>query len=153
MSTNHHTPYQDSVTEYKASDMNAPLSELDTAITALSGEYVGGSYPYDIGLSYMGKPAVDAVLLRYPFPRVVQFDYDMGNSQGIAGVAATGETVFSIKKDGVEFATATFAAEEDTATFSGETVIFSPGEILTLVAPDPQDGTLENLGFSLTGVR
>jgi len=38
MSTNHHTPWQDTVTEYKAADMNAPLGELDAAIEGVSGE-------------------------------------------------------------------------------------------------------------------
>ena len=33
MGTDHHTPYQDGITEYKAADMNSPLAELDDAIT------------------------------------------------------------------------------------------------------------------------
>ena len=32
MSTNHHTPYQTNVTQFIASHMNAPLSELDAGI-------------------------------------------------------------------------------------------------------------------------
>lgn len=38
MSTDHHTPWQDGVTQYKAEDMNAPLAELDEVIGGLSGE-------------------------------------------------------------------------------------------------------------------
>ena len=34
MTTNHHTPYVDGTTEFKAADMNSPLSELDTELTS-----------------------------------------------------------------------------------------------------------------------
>ena len=33
MTTNYHTPWIDDTTQFKASHMNAPLSELDTQIT------------------------------------------------------------------------------------------------------------------------
>lgn len=38
MSTDHHTPWTDGVTQYKAEDMNSPLGELDEAIGGVSGE-------------------------------------------------------------------------------------------------------------------
>jgi|OpeIllAssembly_1097287.scaffolds.fasta_scaffold688579_1 hypothetical protein len=38
MSTDHHTPWQDGVTQYKASDMNVPLGELDEVLDGVSGE-------------------------------------------------------------------------------------------------------------------
>ena len=38
MSTDHHTPWTDGVTQYKAEDMNTPLGELDEAIGGVSGE-------------------------------------------------------------------------------------------------------------------
>lgn len=66
MTTNFHTPWSDGVTEYKASDMNSPLSELDTIITQVSGEaytisgellsFMGHTHAYS---AITGRPADD----------------------------------------------------------------------------------------------
>ena len=194
MSSYHHTPYSDGTTEYKASDMNTPLGELDAVLDQVSGEiqtgvhdfhnntsgetsvagadelvfwdassgtykritqanYGQSSSPYDIGIMKPSTPSASEVLLRYPIPRTVYFDYDCDPGQAVANVAATAETVFSLKKDGVEFCTITFAAAGTTGTFSGEDRTFVTGEILTLEAPASADATLADLGFSICGVR
>ena len=116
-------------------------------------DYGGSANPYDIGITKPSTPEADEVLLRYPFPRSVYFDYDCSPGQAIADVAATAETVFSLKKDGVEFCTITFAISGTTGTFSGEQSTFVTGEILTLEAPASADATLADLGFSICGVR
>lgn len=159
MSTNYHTPWQDGVSQYKAVDMNAPLASLDEQIATNTSNInnlnlVYSSGPYDIGGTLDGKPGTSQVLLRYPFPRSTQFIIDMVKSQMVSGVAANAQTVFSIKKNNVEFATATFAAASNTATFTcATTVTFNVGDILTLVAPGSQDANLEDLGWVLAAVR
>lgn len=148
MSINHHNPYVDNVTDFKAADMNPPLSELDEALTALN------SNTYDIGGSFVSVPNASQLLLIYPAPRVFNFLASMPGSQMVAKVAATAETVFSIKKNNVEFATATFAIAGTVATFvAGASVSFAAGDILTLVAPGSPDATLANLGWALAASR
>ena len=121
-------------------------------LTGITGGASSGEVPYDVGVNYIGAPTASAVLIRLPLTRVVDFDFGGGVSQAVAGTAATAETIFSIKKDGVEIGTCTFAAAGTTGTFSGETD-FTPGEVITLVAPASPDATLADLGFVLSGVR
>ena len=115
---------------------------------------IAGSNPYDIGGSIVGSPTDGAVLLRYPVPRAVRFFSGMSLSKGVAGTAATASSVFSIKKNGAEFATMTFAGSAATATFAcATTTDFSAGDVLTLVAPATADATLADIGFALSGLR
>lgn len=110
--------------------------------------------PYDIGGSIVGAPTDGAVLLRYPVPRAVRFLSGMSLSKGVAGTAATATAAFSIKKNGTEFATMTFAGSATTATFAcATTTNFSAGDVLTLVAPATADATLADIGFALSGLR
>lgn len=114
----------------------------------------GAASPYDVGGSYVGKPSASLILLRYPVPRAVRFPSGLSNSRGVSGVAATGSTVFSLKKNGTEFGTMTFGVGATTATFSAASnTDFAAGDILTVVAPATVDDTLEGLGFSVAGIR
>lgn len=167
MSTDHHTPWQDGVTTFEDSDMNAPLAELDATFGSFSGkkgqiprindgesalEYFDSSY--DVGGAYNGSPTASLVLMRFPFVRTVMFESGMSLSKFVAGTAATGSTVFSIRKNGVEFATATFGAGATAATFSCPvSTVFAPGNTLTIVAPGSPDATLADLGWCLAGTR
>lgn len=162
MTTEHHTPYQNSTTAFKAADMNGPLSELDTAIgtfTANAGklarvneaqsalEYIEHTHEAysDLG----GSPTSSQVIMRLPFVRDAEYPTNMSGSYFIAGTAATGSTVFSIQKNGVQFGTATFAASATSATFSaGSPTILNRGDILTIVAPGSPDATLADLGWN-----
>lgn len=49
MGDNHHSPYQDNVTKFRAEDMNGPLSELDEALTLTRNLSIstGGSVDWD----------------------------------------------------------------------------------------------------------
>ena len=165
MSTNHHTPYQDTVTTYRAVDMNGPLGELDAVIdgisgevqthasdiTSLSGEFIGQGRPYDIGITYSGTPSSGEYLLRFPFPRPVQFAANVTPSRAVCRIAPSGEVVFSLRKDDVEFATVTFSGEV-AGTYSASATDFGSGEVITLVAPT-SSGILEDIGFSIAGTR
>ena len=161
MTQNYHTPWENGITNYKAADMNPPLSDLDSQITTNTSNLnththniAYSSGPYDIGGTYDGKPIASDVLLRFPLPREIQFLEDMEDSQMVSGIAADAEAVFSLKKNNVEFATITFAVAASIATFiCGSTTTFSVGDILTLVSPNPQDADLEDLGWAFAAVR
>jgi hypothetical protein len=167
MTTNHHTPWADGVTQFEDSDMNAPLEELDAAIGGFTGkkgqvariadaettlEYFDSAY--DVGGAYNGAPTSSLVLMRLPFVRTVVFPQDMAISKMIAAIAADAETVFSIQIDDVEFATATFAISGTVATFAcASDQEFVAGEVLTVVAPGSADATLADLGWLFAGTR
>lgn len=110
--------------------------------------------PYDVGGGATGAPAASLVLLRYPFPREVRFPASFANSQGRAGTAATAQTDFGIRKNGVSVGTMRFAAAASTATFIAATsMTFEQGDVLTVVAPGSPDATLADIGFALRGER
>ena len=72
----------------------------------------------------------------------------------MAGEAATATTAFTLKKNGVDFGTMQFAASANLATFTGTSdTDFAPGDVLTVIAPNPADSTLADIGFSLAGLR
>lgn len=113
-----------------------------------------GGLPYDIGGTIVGQPAGGAILLRYPSPRAIRFPSGMVGSRGVAGTAATASAVFSIRKNGTQFATMSFAGGASTATFTAASdTDFAGGDVLTVVSPNPADSTLADIGFSLAGVR
>lgn len=252
---NYYTPWEDEVTQYRASDMNAPLAELDVGISYLknttvwcegnifytkgaSGElawdgqlkiaYLDGdgntiinkvnassvllgdlgfayvelsatddatvtmqtatlvgdaacnfaegnivvlavkaandelfmvnmkpkvAYPFDVASTFIGKPEASGTILRIPIARTVKFPADMEGSYGVCGVAPTNSKDFSLQKNDVEFGAMSFASSAYVATFSGEASTFDAGDILTLVAPTPQDDTLADIGFTFVGAR
>lgn len=160
MTTNHHSPYADNTTTFKAADMNPPLGELDAAIGDFSSnkgkvaridesegnlEYFDPDY--DVGGMYSGVPTASVVMMRFPFVRNIKMPANLQDSRMIAGTAATAETVFSIKVNGVEKFTATFAISGTSATFSGSEFSAGVNDILTVVAPASPDATLADLGW------
>ncbi len=113
-----------------------------------------GVSPYDIGGSFAGKPSAGAVIMRFPLPRAVRFLSGMALSKGVAAIAATAAVSFSIRKNGIEFATMNIAASGTSATFTCTTTTdFAAGDILTLVAPASPDDTLADIGFAFAGLR
>jgi len=113
-----------------------------------------GAAPYDIGGSFVGKPSAGNVIMRFPMPRAVRFLSGMGLSKGVAATAPTADVSFSIRKNGIEFATMNFAASGTSATFTcASTTDFAAGEILALVASATPDDTLADIGFALAGIR
>jgi hypothetical protein len=118
-------------------------------------EAVVGANSYDVAISKNGKPNASEVLLRLKFTRSVQFSDDFSGSYAFSEVAANASSVFSIKKNGAEVGTITFAASGTTGTFatSGGSVSFAAGDILKIVAPGSQDSTLADIGITLKGLK
>ncbi len=106
-----------------------------------------------------GVPAANAVLKRVPVDRTLTFPANFGvapsggASFGTAIVAATAITTFLIQRNGVTIGTMVFAAAATTATFTttgGVAMIFTGGQVLSVVAPAVADATLAGVGFVLS---
>lgn len=80
----------------------------------------------------------------------VRFPAGAPNARVSFGEAATAETVFSIRLNGVQVATATVAAGQTLATISwaADTVLTDPGDVFSVVAPSSADATLANGRFT-----
>ena len=109
---------------------------------------------YDIGGYYGGVPTDELVMVAWPLPRAVTFPAGLTLSKVVASTAATAEAVVSLKKNGTEFGTATFAAAGTVATLAAASATsFAAGDILTIVAPATADATLAGIAWALAGVR
>jgi len=106
-------------------------------------------YPVDIFYFEPGVTTNSQLVFVYPITRQTEFPVDLSGSQVIANTAATASTVFSLKKNGTQFATITFAASGTVATFvAASSTTLSPGDYLTLVAPASADASLADIGFT-----
>lgn len=147
MSQLFHTPWENTITNYSSASMNVPLGQIDYQLSVLATTI------YEIGASFENKPTGSEVILRLPITREILFPVGMGDSRMVAEFEATAETIISIRKNGVEFASATFAAGADYATFTGNLTTFTDTDTLTVVAPPVADATLENIGWCLSATR
>lgn len=116
-------------------------------------EFIAGlqtlQYPVDIFYFEPGVTSNSQLIFLYPITRQTEFPVNLSGSKVIANTAATAQTIFSLKKNGTEFATITFAASGTVATFTAASATtLSPGDYLTLVAPASADSTLADIGFA-----
>lgn len=108
---------------------------------------------YDIAVDVPARPASGSTIAKWVAPSAVTFKTNLDESVANADTAATASTVFSLKKNGTEFATATFAAAGTTGTFvNAADTTFAAGDVLTMVAPT-RDDTLANIAFTIVGFR
>lgn len=130
-----------------------------TKLSATSADWSGPSYlvgdRFDLSMWREDFPLSGEIFGRHVFSAAsVGFAAGLADSAAVAEIAATADAVFSIEKNGSEIGTVTFEAGQSTGTFAlvgGAT--FEKGDLLTVIAPDPQDATLFNVSITLAGVR
>jgi hypothetical protein len=84
----------------------------------------------------------------------VEFASGLTLSRAVAGEAATASSVFSLQKNGAEFATITFAASGTVGTFvCASDTSFASGDVFSIVTPSPRDATLGDISLTVTGFR
>lgn len=115
-----------------------------------------GGDRYDVFVEDPDRPISGEALVKAPFTTEVVFAAGLPDSKARADVAATADAVFSIQKNGVEFATCTFGEGSATGVFAcPEAVVLDPesDDELSIVAPDPMDTTLRRPRITLSGFR
>lgn len=106
--------------------------------------------PYYMALYVPGTLGSSEVLIRHLAPLAIDFPTSLTQSLASAETAATAETILSIKKNGSEFGTITFAASGTTGVFaSASGSSFTAGDVLTIVGPATADSTLAGVTISL----
>lgn len=104
------------------------------------------------------RPATGETVLQFVAPKAMTFLAAMSDSFGHAFIGATTDAIYSICKNGTQFATAKFAAGGQAgpqfATFTcAANEVLAPGDIVTMIAPTPRDATLSTVGITLVGYR
>lgn len=140
---------------YKVVTGPTSISSYEDHRTMLTATYA--SFPYDVIVYVSSMPTASQTLVKYKLTRAVDFNADFaGSTSADADVAATTTATFSIKKNGTEVGTATYAAAGLAATFAstgGTAVSFAAGDVLSIVAPSPADSTLSGISIDLKGMR
>jgi hypothetical protein len=108
---------------------------------------------YDLASFDTDRPASGELIVKIYCPGVT-FRAGLTDSQAGAEVAATASAVFSITKNGTQFATLTFGAASAAGVFACATdTMFTPGDVLRVIAPSPRDATLSGVAATLIGYR
>lgn len=111
---------------------------------------------YVIGGSYNGVPGDGVVIVRHKPIVSIQFPAGLtGTGSNFYGkTAATAETVFSLKKNGVGFGTLTIAALGTSATIAvASATSFTTSDEFTLENQATADATFADLGFAIVGLK
>lgn len=96
-----------------------------------------------------GKPAAGAVVLRRRFARSQSLLANLAGAVAGLGTPPAAAFKLSVRRNGVEFATLTWAANGAAPTLAGSGVTFAIGDVLTVVAPATQDANAADLDVTL----
>lgn len=109
--------------------------------------------PYDVGTFFSGKPTASEKVIALKTATAFTLAASLEGSLVAATTAATASTVFTLKKNGTQVNTITFAAAGTTATFGAfGAVTFAIGDVLTVEAPATPDATLADIMITLKGI-
>jgi hypothetical protein len=106
----------------------------------------------DISIFVAGKPTNAEEISRLVMVDALTLPAGLTGSRGAAGVAATGACTFSLRKNGTQFGTASFAAAGTIPTFAAASATsFVAGDVLTIIGPATADATLADIALTLDG--
>jgi hypothetical protein len=135
----------------------------DPTAKLMYGPKAAGAWPagislvsglYDLGTYIEGTMTASEVVYRFVAPRGFSIPIGAAPSQGLAGIAATASSVFTLKRNGTSFGTMTIAAAGTVATFSVTTAVtFVVGDVLEVDAPSSADTTLANVSITICATR
>ena len=108
---------------------------------------------YTVAVFVQGKPAADEQVYRLELETAMTFPVALAGSRASGGAASTGAAVWSLRKGGVEFGTITFTTSATGVFASAAGASFAAGDILQILAPNPQDATLADISITLAGDR
>ena len=106
---------------------------------------------YDQAGFFLGKPSAGQRIYIFIAVRNFSIPKNFEGSKAYVISTATSDSVFKIKKNGVEIGTITFYAGVNEGVFSTNDAIIgiSIGDKIEIVAPDPQDATLSDIAWNL----
>ncbi len=109
--------------------------------------------PWEAGVCIGSVPLANEVIVYHEMRSNLRVGTNLLNWDLNAGVAATASSVFSVRKNGVQFGTITVAPGGTVGTLSGTQTDFANGDILSIIAPSSQDLTLQNIGITMIATR
>lgn len=108
---------------------------------------------FSIGCYAAGTESNSQLILRIPIGQPVTFPASGALSYATAAVASTGSPVFSVAKNGTQFATITFATSATGSFTQASAESFAAGDILSITGASTADSTLSGVGITLVGYK
>lgn len=113
-----------------------------------------GSTPYDFYATIPGVMSNTMLVIGIDTLRAFTLPINLTGSVAKAGIAATGSTTLTLKKNGSSIGTLIWSASGTTAALTfASAVSFAVADIFTLEGPASADATLANIRISLKGSR
>lgn len=126
----------------------ARISDLAASIrTKMNTKLDASAYIKGLSSFCAGKPLASEILAGAVSPYALTLS--AANSAARAGIAATAQTIFVVKRGGTQIGTVTFAASATTGTISISSSAVAAGDHLTINAPAVPDATLADIAFLL----
>lgn len=112
------------------------------------------AYPHDMNFFIGDNPASGATIALLPTSRIVAFTSAVSNqSIGYCITTATASSEYVLYKDGSRFGAFKFISSQASALVSISDTTFQVGNIFTIIAPNPQDASLQGVGLSIKALR
>jgi hypothetical protein len=127
----------------------------DAAVYDSGGNIVPAKSPYDVVVSFVGKPGAAALVFLLTFTRAVAFTGNFSGSAGTVGTNPTATATYTVAKNGSSIGTIVVSTGGVVTftTTSGAAQSFASGDRMTVTAPSSQDATLSDAAFTLAGTR
>ncbi len=133
--------YNSSLAKYRCTEASANIT-LDP----------NPNIPYDVATQIQGIPTASAVVLHFVAVRSFNLPSSFTGTKCDAIVAATAQTDFVVKVNGVTKGTLRFAIAGTTCSIvSGTATSIVAGDIVTITAPASPDATLSDIALVLKG--
>lgn len=108
--------------------------------------------PYDVGFAILGRPNPNDSVARFIAVRAFAIPQHAVGSLAKASIVSTSSVVLSLRKNGQEFGTVSFAAGVADGVISlPAQVSFAAGDIFTAETSDSYDDTFANAQITLAG--
>ena len=112
------------------------------------------SEPYDLHVTYNGRPDSGVALIRMVFTRTTVFQTNLTGSQGNIEVATAADAVMPITKNGSNIGSVNWASGSHVATFTfASPQTFNAGDVMKVLAPSSSDSALADIAITLVGWR
>lgn len=122
-------------------------------LTIPSGAVSIPATPYDVSNFINGTMLANEQILRVVVVRSFTVPANFSASLAFCTTTATNTVVFSVRKNGVQISTITYAAGSQTGVFSAmSSITFNIGDQITITAPATPDPTLADIAITLAGI-
>lgn len=101
----------------------------------------------------VGNPGSGELIWTSFFDTEITFPSNFAGSYSRALSPPSNTAVYSIRKNGTQFGTITFNPGNGNGVFNSTTTTFEEGDIISIIAPNPRDTTLEGIAITLAGSR